>query len=458
MSRQGVIRSALVLTVCGILCKLLGAFYRVPLTNMLTAEGMGMYYLIFPVFSFLISLTSSSVPQVLSKLVAECVSNGNYKKAKTYFLCCIILFFSFGLLCSVVLFFIAPILSNIQNNVENLSSYFVIAPAIFLVAVISCFRGYFQGFQTMTQTGISQIIEQVFKIGLGLYLVNKFLIFGLEQAVFGAVFAITISEVFALGYLVVSYLFFKERKKNKNVTNDYFKVKQCFKDIIKMSIPFTLSYVIFPLSLFLDSIVVVRLLTNSNVPVGVATSVFGLYNGAVGTLTNFPIVISTAIAMAILPSISYDIKKGERDFAQEKILLSFKLGVFVLLPCVIVFSIFPKQILQLLFGEMQTHLFDELGVATTMLRLASIGVLFMGLFQISTAILQAENKTYVPVVSLVFGTCIRCIVLIVLLNISGINFYAIVIANIICYYLIAMRNVSFLQKDFCLKINFMIML
>ena len=454
MSRQSIIKAAFLLTFCGVICKLLGAFYRVPLTGLLTAEGMGMYYLVFPVFSFLISLTSSCVPQVLSKLVAESVSNNNIKKAKAYFLCSIVIFFVFSFLCSFLLVMLAPLLSKIQNNSQNVLSYIVIAPAVFLVAVISCFRGFFQGFQTMTYTGLSQIIEQIFKVVLGLFFANKFLVYGLNMAVFGALFAVTLSELFALLYLAFCYIVFK--KKNKLSVDKSAKInyKQCYKDIIKTALPFTLSYVLFPLSQFVDSIAVVGLLSTSGLGKSVATSVFGLYNGVVATLTNLPIVVSTAIAMAVLPTISHCFKRGDIEGAKSKVTASFKFALYILIPCVVAFIIFPDKIIYLIFGGLQSHTFNELYVSSIMLILSSIGILYLGVFQISTAILQAENKSYVPVRSLAIGIILRAVVLAVLLVIPGINFYAIVIANVLCYVFVAMKNISVLSRDFEFVINY----
>ena len=93
MAKQTLIRSVVILTVCGIICKILGAIYRVPLTNVLGSKGMGMYYLIFPIYSFMLSLSSSSLPSALSKLVSSCLSANDSGGAKRYFKCALNLFF-----------------------------------------------------------------------------------------------------------------------------------------------------------------------------------------------------------------------------------------------------------------------------------------------------------------------------------------------------------------------------
>ena len=453
MVKQSILKSALILTICGIICRLLGAFYRVPQAVMLGASGMGNYYLIFPVFAFLISLSSSSIPQSLSKLVSESIAKNNKKQAKRYFVSSLFLLSIFGLICTIVLVFIAPFLSNLQGNKSLVSGYFAIAPAIFFVCLISCFRGYFQGYQTMTYSGISQIIEQVIKISLGLFLINKLIIYGVEYAVFGSLIAITISEIFALIYLFFSYIFFKNKLKIGE-ENDVLTMKESCKKIIKIALPFTLSYIIFPLALMIDSLFFVKILTNAGVSGEIANNVFGINSGVVSTLTNLPIVISTGLATAIVPAISGNIKSGQIKVAEEKIMLVLKIGFLILLPCAVLFAVFPREIIFILFGSLGNSLFDEMQVASGMLIISSVGVLYLGIFQITTAILQADNKFFAPIKALIIGVLIRVLVCVCLIFVSSINIYSISIASVVCYGFVAIYNMGVLQKDFPLKVNY----
>lgn len=453
MVKQGILKSAFILTVCGIICRLLGAFYRVPQAAMLGASGMGSYYLIFPVFAFFISLSSSSIPQSLSKLVAEALANNNKKQATMYFVWTVLLLGLFGLFCSFILIFFAPFLSNLQGNKALISGYFAISPAIFFVCLISCFRGYFQGFQTMTYSGVSQIIEQIVKVSLGLFLTNKLLIYGIEYAVFGGLIAITISEIVAVLYLVISYLFFKKNIKiyeNKEVLP----AKECCVKIIKTAIPFTLSYIIFPLSLMLDSLFFVKLLSMAGVPTDIAQNIFGLNNGVVSTLTNLPIVISTGLAMVIIPAISGNLKNKQKSIAEDKILLALKIGILIIMPCCLLFAVFPKEIIFILFGSLDNGVINEMQISSNMLIISSIGVLYLGIFQITTAILQASNRYFVPVKSLIWGAGLRAVLSVLLAFVPNVNVYSLSIASVICYIFVAMYNISALQKDFSLKVNY----
>lgn len=456
MAKQNIIKSAFVLALCGIVCKVLGAVYRVPLTNILGSNGMGMYYLIFPIFSFMLSLSSASLPSALSRLVAECLGEGDKESAKKYFRCSVILFFCFGLLCSLFVIVLAPSICALQNNSQNILSYIIIAPSILIVCVISCYRGYFQGYQNMTYSGVSQIIEQVVKVVLGLILASKLVVYGLSYGVLGCIIAITIAEVFAFIYLMICKICFDIKGKRQNIIAKINKTKELptkfyYKKIITTSIPFTLGYVIFPLATLIDSLIVVPLLTKAGIDNNIAVSVFGLNNAVVGTLTNLPIVVSTSLAMVILPSLTFSIKNEDLQSINKKLSFIYRTTIFCVLPCVIVFALFGKWVIVTIFGQLATNGFNELFVSNNMLIISSVGVLYLVIFQVTTAILQANGNFYKPVISLSVGVVIKVILSIVLLLIPNINFYAVNLANVVCYITICYINIHYLEK--CYKSN-----
>ncbi len=468
MARQSIIKSALILTICGLVCKILGALYRIPLTNILGGTGMGMYYLVFPIFSFMLSLSSASLPAAISKLVAESLSNNDEKSAKKYFKCSFVIFFLFGTFCTIFVMVIAPLLCRVQNNTSGIMSYLVIAPSILIVCLVSCYRGYFQGYQNMTYSGVSQVIEQTIKIGLGLILTAKMAVYGLEWGVLGAIIAITASEVVALAYLFFNKILFERKNKKANVIENCLDKKSgvienqkadeksnsyYYKSILKTSIPFTLGYVIFPLGALIDSIMVVPLLVRSGVASETAICVYGLNNAIVGTLTNLPIVVSTSLAMVILPSLSYAMKSGSSDNITPKISFVYKVAINLVLPCVIVFAVFSKWVISAIFGTMSSSLIDEFNISSNMLIWSSIGVLYLTFFQISTAILQAKGDYYKPVISLGIGVFIKVVLSIILLNFSSINFYAVNIASDVCYIVICYINMHYLEKSFRVNIS-----
>jgi len=152
----------------GFLSKIVGAVYRIPLTSIIGAEGMGLYQMVFPLYTLMLTISSSGLPSSISKLVSENIAKNNYKQADKIIKMSFILLVCFSVLCCFIVLLFSSTFSKIQGNKDAMLCYIGIAPAIVFVGLISGFRGYFQGLQQMVPSAVSGFIEQVVKMVLGL--------------------------------------------------------------------------------------------------------------------------------------------------------------------------------------------------------------------------------------------------------------------------------------------------
>ncbi|HHW89810.1 MAG TPA: oligosaccharide flippase family protein, partial [Clostridiales bacterium] len=151
---------AAVLGVCSFLAKLMGAIFRIPLTHILGAEGMGLYQMVFPLYALLLTISSGGLPSALSRIIAEKTTKGQTDLARKAFTTALITLTAFGAICALIILLFHRLIALAQGNSSAALSYIAIAPSIVFVAVISAFRGYFQGKQNMFPSALSQIIEQ----------------------------------------------------------------------------------------------------------------------------------------------------------------------------------------------------------------------------------------------------------------------------------------------------------
>ena len=206
MKKSSFILSAIILALGGFFAKAIGAFYKIPLANILGSSGMGIYYLIFPIYSMIITFCSSGLSVALSTEVAKCRKiRHRYNEQKLLRVALI-----FGFILSVVFGLVVVIMSkNIaewQGNINAYLGYIAITPAIIISTMIATLRGYFQGIENMVPTTISMIIEQIIKLSVGLILAHKFCVYGLQYAVLGAILGVTISEIVALIIIVLNFI------------------------------------------------------------------------------------------------------------------------------------------------------------------------------------------------------------------------------------------------------------
>lgn len=416
--------------------KLLGALYRVPLTNLIGGFGLGLYQTVFPVYALLLDFSGAGVPSALSKLISS--HEGEDKEKNAYSLLaggCRILS-AFGAVLSVVMFVFAKPIAAYQGNPDAYLGYVFLSPAILAVSLISCLRGYFQGFMKMAPTALSQVTEQGIKLIFGL-LFAYFLLPDIPKAVAGATFAITLSEFVALLQLYITYL---RRKKRLSLeyTFDNSEFKSVAKIILKTTLPITLVGITIPLSQVIDSFLVVNILGTYRSD---STVLYGLLSGVAATVVNLPVSVCYGISAVTVPAVSS--AKGESEKIKN-VSKALSLTLAVSLPCAVFIAYRSPFIVNLLFGGLPN---EEKSVAIKLLTILSPSVVLLSLVQTGNAVLIGTGKLYLPVLSSVTGVAIKTVLNFILLKIPNINIYGGAIAVIACYFFTCLINLIMIFKS-----------
>ncbi len=426
--KNTIVKGAFYLAVGAFISKFLGAIYRVPLTNMLGGLGLGLYQMVFPVYCLLLDFSGAGLPSALSRLIASQTIDKE-RTAKRLLINSAKLFFIFGFVAMIIMLVFSKPFSILQGNKNASTAYIFLSPAILAVALISCLRGYFQGFMDMKPTAISQIIEQSVKLVLGIILVYL-LMDNVALAVGGATFAITISEIIALIILFVIY-----KRKNRTSIGDFVYDKKTFftdaKIIIKTTIPITLVGILLPFSQVVDSILTINIISGYRDD---ATILFGLLSGVVMTVINLPVSVCYGIGSVAVPSLSKCKDENEKQRQTIKILF---LTLIVSIPCFLGIAILSPQVINLLFRNLPIN---QKVIAIKLLRLTSPCVVFLSLLQASNSVFIGKGKLYTPVINLSIGVVSKLVISIVLLSIPSINIYGGAIALNACYFIVCVIN------------------
>lgn len=406
---------AAVLLVGSVVAKMLGALYRIPLTNILGAEGMGMYQLVFPVYALFMVLATSGIPTALSRTVAEKRACG--ESAKQYLALSIAVLVLLGLLFSTAMAALSKFLAQKQGNADTYPGFLTIAPAIVCVCVISGFRGWFQGEMYMLPTALSNVIEQVVKLAAGLGLSYAFSQRGVVQSVCGALLGVTLSEIATLIYMLATY--FVRSKKNGEREKIRLRIqKQDAKAMLRVALPIAAVSVLMPLSSFFDSVIVVNMLKAYGLAKSVATAQYGIISGPVNSLVNMPVVAIMSLAVAIVPSVSASRVTRDIDGVMLKSSLCVRLAYLLGIPFAFYLAVFAKNIIGALYPDLS---FSDAIVAQNVLRITASNVVFLSTMQIYVSLLQALDKTKYAVLSLVFAIIAKIILSVTLTKHMGIN-------------------------------------
>ena len=202
-SQKSLKKGALILGVSAIISKILGAVYRIPLVRIIGGDGVGIYQLVFPVYALLLEFSGCAFPTAISKLIAEIKGDDVEEKSFALFKSALSLCLILGGIATIVMIALARPLAILQGDERAYIAYLFLAPSIFLVSLLSCYRGYFQGKMNMKPTAFSQVIEQSVKLAFGLFFASIFMP-NVPLSAGGATLAVTISEGVALIYCTLS--------------------------------------------------------------------------------------------------------------------------------------------------------------------------------------------------------------------------------------------------------------
>ena len=431
-----IISGAVWLGLGALAAKTIGALYRIPLTNLLGSYGLGLYQMVFPVYTLLLDFSGAGVPAALSKLISSSSEIDRESVAYNYLKGSQRLLAVLGLIGTILMLTLSFPLSYLQGDKGAAVGYIFLAPSVFLVAVLSCYRGYFQGLMNMIPTALSQVVEQVIKLTFGLIFCNLFMP-DIQRAVAGATLAITLSEIAAV---LLLYIVYQNRKRKIPQTLNYNKTKfkGQIKNLIKVAIPVTLVGVMLPLSHVIDSFTVVNVLKAYRED---ATSLYGLMSGTACTVIHLPVAVCYGIATVAIPAVSS--AKGYKD-RTKKAVNTLLLTLAASIPAALLCYYAAPTIVKILFKSLSLA---ESQTAVNLIRTLSPTVVLLSLLQTSNAVLIGGGKLYVPVISLSVGLIVKTVLSIILLKNPQINIYGSAIGLIACYFTVCLINLIVISKE-----------
>ncbi|KXZ40599.1 stage V sporulation protein B [Alkalithermobacter thermoalcaliphilus JW-YL-7 = DSM 7308] len=451
MSKNSFLKGAFILGVAGIIVKIMGAFFRIPLGNIITSEGMGYYQTAYPIYVFLLAISSSGFPTAISKLVSERLALGDKKGAHKVFRVSFIVLILTGIISSTILFLGSNyIVTKLIKNEKAYYAMVAIAPALLFVPIMAAFRGYFQGKQEMMPTAISQIIEQFGRVVIGIYLAILFLGKGKEYAAAGASFGATAGAMLGSIFMAFMYLKNKSKIKNELKLESNFKEESSFKilnRLLSIAIPITIGSSIMPIMNMIDVSIVMRRLQEAGFTYEQANSLYGQLTGMAATLINLPQVLTVALAVSLVPVISHSLTINDLNSAKRDIKIATKAALIIGLPAAFGLASLSGPIMKLLYP-------NEPASAGQILFYLSMGVIFISLIQTFTGILQGMGKAHIPVINLVIGSILKIALTYTLTAIPSLNVKGAAIGTVVAYMVASVLNLYYIKKHLNIKFGF----
>lgn len=415
MTKKSFVSSAIVLMVAGFIVKVLGFIYRIYLSNLIGAEGMGIFQLISPVYSLIILTLTSGISIAVSKMVAEQTAKNNHSNLLRITYCALAVVVTAGLMVSIgILIFINPIVNIILKDSRTYYSLILLLPCIPVIAAASAVKGYYYGVQDVVPTAYSQVAEQVVKIGIVMAMSGYFLNIGLEYACALATVGTALGEISNLAVLLIIFKMKKKKLSPHRRKKDFMRKRTILSNIIKISLPISFNRFITSMMGAVELILIPRMLLLGGMNYQASIAEYGKLTGMAMPLVYFPSLVTSSLATTLVPAISEAMSLKNFKTVNYRISKSIQFTFILGFIFTSIFIGFSNEIGNLVYKN------ENIG---NILYLLSFTCIFIYLQQTLLGILNGLGKQGVCLRNSIVGYIIRILFVVYCIPVYGVKGY-----------------------------------
>ena len=443
-----------ILAVASILVRVIGMLYRIPVTRIIGNEGNSYYSSAFDIYTIMLLISSYSIPLAVAKQVSARNARGEYRNAYRVFQGAMAFALIAGTVTSVITFLGAGIFTEkLLKTPESAFALRILAPALFILAIMGVFRGFFQGQNTMIPTAVSQLVEQVINAAVSIGAALVFVKMGSRvEAILGtstasasygaggSTLGTTMGALSGLLFLIFVFLTSRGRilaRVRKDQTRHRESSRAIMKILILTIIPVVMSTAIYNISGVIDQGVFKSLSRELGMESSAINTAWGIFSGKFKTLTNVPIAIANALVSSTIPGLTMCMVEKRYREARHKIRMSTRFTMVLTIPCAVGLGVLAEPILQLLYNDPDP---DAVKMAVKMFHVGVISVVLYALSTLSNGVLQGINQMRLPVIHSAVALVIHLAALYVMLTRFQMGIYGVVQANNLFALLMCIMN------------------
>lgn len=447
----GFLKQGSILAVASIMVRIIGMVYRVPMANIIGDEGNGIYSAAYEIYNILLIISSYGMPMAVSKMVSARCAQKRYKNAFRLFRYSMVVSVITGGTAALFVFFGADwIESQFFSKYNGVALPLrILAPTIFIVAVIGTLRGLFQGRKTMLPTAVSQVFEQVANAFVSVFAAYFFMRAHSASdklpawGAAGGTLGTFMGAIAALLTLTVIYYIYRPviaKSENKDKTSKVIQAGQAYKIIAITVIPIILSQTVYQLSGIVDVTLFNKLMDLKGVSDKLVSTMQGIYSTKYKLLVNVPLAVSSALASSMIPSLVGSFAAGETGAVKSKVAIAVKINMIIAFPSAMGLAVLAEPIIRLLFPS------SDYVTGGLMLITGSVCIIFYALSTVTNGVLQSIDKMVLPVIHSLISLIIHIAIIAVLLMWTDMGIYALVAGNVTYPALVCVLNSRSLKK------------
>ncbi len=452
-NRQNFLHGAAILAAGVVVIKILGAIYKIPLRNIIGETGYGYFFAAYTIYNFFLTISTAGLPVALSRMISEANTLGRPCQARRTFRVAMVTLGVLGLVFTLLmLLFPTEMAIAFVSKATVSRCVFAISPSVLLVCLTSAFRGYIQGNGNMKPTTVGQVVEVLVKVVVGLALAIWFTRMGKSVPVSaaGAIFGVSVGSLAALLYMLWSYL--KEYRGPaalKCAASDDVpdSVGRTLWRFVRIGVPITLGASVMSLFSLIDTkLINMQLPHVPGIGPALADELYGAYS-TMTTLYNLPAAFITPMSIAVVPAISAAAVRRARGEVGSITESSLRISAVIAMPMGAGLAVLAGPIVELMFR-------DSNAAGPVILTYLGIASVFVCISLVSNAILQADGKETLPIISMLAGGAVKIACNLLLVSRPEIHILGAAIGTIACYAVICILNCIFISRNMKVSIRY----
>lgn len=432
---QNFLQGTAILAMATALVKIMGAVYKIPLNAIIGEQGFGYFNTAYEIYNVLLMISTAGLPVAMSRMISQANSLENYNQVRRIYAAARSIFLTFGIVGSVLMTAFCRQLARFQNQPDAWAAIGFLGPCVLLICIISTFRGFFQGQGNMIPTSVSQVIEAVVKlvVGMGAAVLLLRSTGSVSLAAGGAILGVTASCLISVVYLFIVFRkHFQRLPRSKDKPWSY---QETVKALLLIAIPITLGSACLQIITALASKIYMGRLLASGISQRSADTMRGIHV-MTQTIFNMPCAFITPITVSIIPAITAQLTTGDHADARKTEESAARITGLIAIPCAIGLAVLARPITALLGG----YTGEKLDLAARLMTILGICVFFNAVVLVTTAIMQAHGNVILPVVNMALAGGIRLLSVYILARNPKIGIVGAPISNLMCYVLIFLLN------------------
>ena len=447
--KNNLLRNASFLMIAALISKVIGLLYKSPLSEIVGEIGIGYYGLAQNAYLILLMIASFSIPQAVSKVIAERLAFKEYKNAQKFFrgalIYTMILSGASALFCLFGAKYMIP-----SNQPGATLALQVLAPTIFLSGILGVYRGYFQAHSNMLPTSLSQIIEQILNAAVSIgaaWLFIHFFSDGTKEGIAkwgaaGGTVGTGAGVLIALLFMAAAYEVNRKqiaRHVRADQTGKEDSYREIFRVLFLIVTPIIFSSFIYNINGYINGVMYSELAGRQGVNSEVVSTLYGEYSVYFLTIINIPLTLAGAAPTSMIPEVSALYAQHRRKAARRKIDEATQLSMFISIPAAVGLAVLAYPITRLLFPNTN-------GTTGTLLLIGAVTIIFNTNSNVSNGVLQGIGKANLPMWNAAIALVINVGLLVALLQLTSLGIYAVLVATIVYSIVICILNDISMKK------------